>query len=1141
MRTKEKENGSPEKNFRFTAIRIRNEEKRTEQAGSEYRTVYAACEIPAFYMAVEGVNKKCDESDWESSVIIALFRLEGEKTVCLGQKTERLSVSRDQVLFTYETSFMPADIQQESFEAGVYGIVIQGEENTVQSEPLYLMEGSGRPEEYFQIRTLGIDKCCQETENVKRAHSFSSLNIAGLEDVRFYLLALNLLSREWVYEFRIRLTEEETGREKIRIIRGKQYTRTKEGESVLCFAFDPGEGETGFWRKGHYRLEIYCFGHRVVDLTFLIGDKDVEYTYMPGVFRERPLLKKTTDRTVLLEKLYQLVGLRKVKEELIRMYEYADFIRLRRENGLEDILKPMHLWFTGHPGVGREVVAAWIGEMGHSLGLLSTGSVTYYRRQDWEREGENMGSALRLALAKCSGGILYIEDAGDFYDERNRQDPGVGILTLLNDILTRENPPLWVILADVGEEVSLLQSVLPELKQNFQRELYFEEYTPEELMEITRKKLEKRQLCMSSAAEEKFMKLLRMRCRTQEEEVSNGFFIEKQLEEMALCMAKRLMSDRKPEYSRQEMMRIEEADIDMKPETGPEESLEKLKEIIGSEQLKQSIIHHLNYVYFIRERRKYGFQDVIPSLNMLFSGHPGTGKLTVAKMLGEIYYAAGILSGADVSVQNARHLAALTGISPEQAVTLLLSDAEGGILYVEESCALLQTPTGLAIFEMLLASVSPEEYGGKVIILADTPEEIEKMLQLNPALKTYFPFHFQFNDHTPEELMSIADRKLEEKKYILHPKARLLLEEKIRKVYNGRDKHFGNALWMEKMVEAIIRKMSGRLMKIREERPLTYKEMNTVMAADIPEDDHEMPGFRKDVFDETEIQTTLEDMDRLVGQTKIKKQIRDFVELARHYSLQGIKLSTKLSLQWCFTGNTGMGKKALARIIARLYKAMGIIERAEVYHLQVEHLAGMLEEEAQRYIGMALAEANGGILLLDEDAEKVIRTEGMRERVRAILMNQLAINPGSCIILYVGQRPTVQSFKKDSVNGSNLIHILYFEDYTREELMLILKRKLANEHMKMTSSAQQHMSSFIDRLLQTEEQSHASARLIRSLAGWIIRNCEIRAVKNGLTDSQKPLSVTITDVKDFNENLLSFLLDDHRKIGFEVNTGKKRE
>lgn len=188
---------------------------------------------------------------------------------------------------------------------------------------------------------------------------------------------------------------------------------------------------------------------------------------------------------------------------------------------------------------------------------------------------------------------------------------------------------------------------------------------------------------------------------------------------------------------------------------------------------------------------------------------------------------------------------------------------------------MLKSPAGLACFELLLSYLSPEEHEGTIVILATTPEEADNMMQLNPALKNYFPYRFDFRDYSREELLDIVVRKLKEKKYTLHPKAVVVFKELIDKTYGRRDRNFGNAIWVEKLVEATIRKMSDRIMQLKDKRELTRKELTTVMAADVPASQMDASGFVKDVFDEVAVKAALDDLQQIVGQSGIKKQIRN--------------------------------------------------------------------------------------------------------------------------------------------------------------------------------------------------------------------------------------------------------------------------
>lgn len=91
-------------------------------------------------------------------------------------------------------------------------------------------------------------------------------------------------------------------------------------------------------------------------------------------------------------------------------------------------------------------------------------------------------------------------------------------------------------------------------------------------------------------------------------------------------------------------------------------------------------------------------------------------------------------------------------------------------------------------------------------------------------------------------------------------------------------------------------------------------------------------------------------------------------------------------------------------------------------------------------------------------------------------MNQMAEHPGSYIIIYAEPRNRVSGINGDAEHMSDLVNVLVFEDYTEEELMIILKRRLEKERMKMTATARQYMTVFIGSLVATEERSHASSR-----------------------------------------------------------------
>lgn len=1109
-----------------------------------YRTVFGINELEHLFVDTEVFNKKFGEVSWKGTMTMHLFRLEEQNARCVLEKKSTIALEESDSLVVYAEELVPEELLDQKWQLGVYRVLVDIDGVAEQSEDIYVIEGSGRAEEYFRLLHAGLDRNCEETDEMaqKRPHSFRTFDSKELKNVRFFLMAQNLLGKEWVYEFVIRVVNRDGSIKTMQRAKAAHFIQDQTGNSILCFGMDLGEQED-FVQPGEYTVIVSFFDQVVLMMGFAIGSKDIPYDFeqevladggQPVVHRPAPVTYSARERDEIMDRLYRLVGLRKVKEEITQIMEYAEFVRLRRENGFSDTFPARHLVFTGHPGTGRNTVAEMIGELYCKLGLLSNGRVNHYKRQDFVREGAAVEEQLlRQALKKSQGGVLFIDEAGDLFHPEDQQDRGVVVLGLLFGILTREKPDVLIILADAEEEMNVLMEALPDLQKVFPRRLCFEDYTPEELMEITRCKLEKLQYRFNPAAEEKFYKQLKTACMANEVDFTNGRYIDERIEDAALRMSRRLMANRKGEYSKADLMLITEEDIVMPEEEDPGKSLEKLNAMVGLGQLKQNMVQHLNYVYFIRERQKHGFEDVMPVLNMIFSGNPGTGKMTVAKMMGEIYHSLGIIARPNVVMQDGRGLSGETGLSPQQVAETLMNMAVGGMLYIEHADVFPQSEFGLAVFEGILANLSTEDCGDTIVVLGGYPDRIAKMLELNPGLNHYFPYVFQFNDYTPEELMQIAENKLKEKNYVFHPKAKEIFEELIRKAYESRNKNFGNALVVEKIVEMAIRNMSERTMKIRQQRELTRQEITTIRREDIPVNVFEMPKFDRDIFDEEEIKQVLGELDQMVGQNGIKKQIRDFVELARHYSNEGVKLSTKISLQWCFTGNSAMGKGTVARIIARLYKAMGIVATGHVLDFKVERMIGLMEDEAQRSIGEALAKSNGGILLFDEDSPKLNEAVGFRERVRAILMNQMAERPGSYIIIYAEPRNQVAGLNGNAEHVSELVNILNFEDYSKEELMIILKRRLEKEHMKMTTTARQYMIGFIDTLVASEERSHASSRLMRIVGDMIVRNCLQRIAKGqqGMKTAEM-ISVQKKDVVMFTEQFVAGIMKERKRIGF---------
>ena len=126
---------------------------------------------------------------------------------------------------------------------------------------------------------------------------------------------------------------------------------------MLCFALDLGAGLSNFWEEGKYRVEVLCFDQPVIQLEFSIGEQDLPYNFTDEIAGINGQVHEVAgepstpqDKEEALSRLYQLVGLRKVKEEITRMYELAEFVKMRQENGFNDKLPVLNMILMGESG-----------------------------------------------------------------------------------------------------------------------------------------------------------------------------------------------------------------------------------------------------------------------------------------------------------------------------------------------------------------------------------------------------------------------------------------------------------------------------------------------------------------------------------------------------------------------------------------------------------------------------------------------------------------------------------------------------------------------------------------------------------------------------------------------------------------------
>jgi AAA+ superfamily predicted ATPase len=410
---------------------------------------------------------------------------------------------------------------------------------------------------------------------------------------------------------------------------------------------------------------------------------------------------------------------------------------------------------------------------------------------------------LRCLLSGSAGSILYqFEEA----------------LSSRNDFV--------LYLAGTASEVAGLFEVYPAIERFFPAEnrLETEPCSVAELVHCLQMKLESRHLTLSTEAENALATTLLELNSAGELSRWNEDRITDFITGSLLPRFRNRVLDMEP-FSRQKASRylstVEAADIEMEKAGDRNalfgESMKKLNGMVGLANLKRSISVTFNRMKLDSVRREMGFRtQESGSHHMIFTGNPGTGKTTVAKMIGQIYRSLGLLSKGDVIVtERSRMIGRYIG-QTEQNMQAILAQAQGNVLFVDEAYALCDSRDdrkdfGHHVIESLL-TVLGQKNPDMLVIFAGYEKEMERMMEMNPGLRGRFPYTFQFDDYSAEELMQIAENLLEREDYSLTREAAARLQSTIREAVSRKDANFSNARWVGQYVSnGLIPAMADRL------------------------------------------------------------------------------------------------------------------------------------------------------------------------------------------------------------------------------------------------------------------------------------------------------------------------------------------
>lgn len=529
-----------------------------------------------------------------------------------------------------------------------------------------------------------------------------------------------------------------------------------------------------------------------------------------------------------------------------------------------------------------------------------------------------------------------------------------------------------------------------------------------------------------------------------------------------------------------------------------EKAMNELNSLVGLNSVKESmrmLIKRLEYET-MRSTALGNEAAPIDCPRFVFNGNPGTGKTTVARLVGDICYGHGLISeGKLIEVSRSDLVGEYVG-QTGKLTKEACDKAHGGVLFVDEAYSLVQkneNDFGKEAIAVLIKEME-DHRNDMVVILAGYTEEMNELLNSNSGIKSRITDTITFEDYSTEELFQIADKMASKKNYQLTEDGKKAFEYLI----NAKrvDKKFGNAREVRNLLDkAISRKAMLFADGVKE-------SLTEITSADFGVD------LSKNV--ETSSKDILLELDTMTGLASVKKNVRQIISRAKYMMHEVNDGNMKaedlaLNMNLCFTGNPGTGKTTVARLYAQLLHSIGLTKTDKVYEISRSDLVAPYMGQTAIKTREMCEKCYGGVMFIDE-AYSLVQgdNDSFGKEALDTLIKEMEDHRDKLTVIFAGYTKEMTDFMEhNSGLKSRISKFVEFEDYSVDELYSIFKSFVKKNGCTIDPDASLNAKALIMDMVANKDRTFGNAREIRKLYEDIFMNMVTRVEDYELTGEDR--------------------------------------